>query len=401
LTFYFDNSATTKIKPEVLKEMMPYLTEEYGNPSSLYGIGRSAKKAIDIARDKVANLINCDKNEIYFTGGGTESDNTALKGIAYRAKEKWNKKFDNKTEEIAENNTKNKIKKNHIITSKIEHHAILETCKSLEKEEFDITYLDVDKDGMINLQELENAIKEETFLISIMFANNEIGTIEPIEKIAKLAKHKNIIFHTDAVQAIGNVPINVKELGIDMLSLSGHKIHAPKGVGALYVRKGIEFDSFMKGGHQERNKRAGTENLAGIVGLGKACELAKENMEYHIRHVRGLRDYFIEQISKNIENIRINGSMEHRLPGNANISFIGIDSTALLLELDKQGICCSSGSACNSREATPSHVLTAIGLDSEMEKSTLRFTFGEFNTKTEVEYLIQKIKQCETKLKII
>ena len=401
MTFYFDNSATTKIKPEVLKEMMPYLTEEYGNPSSLYGIGRSAKKAIDIARDKVANLINCDKNEIYFTGGGTESDNTALKGIAYKAKEEWNKNFDNKTEEIAENNTKNKIKKNHIITSKIEHHAILETCKSLEKEEFDITYLDVDKDGMINLQELENAIKEETFLISIMFANNEIGTIEPIEKIAKLAKHKNIIFHTDAVQAIGNVPINVKELGIDMLSLSGHKIHAPKGVGALYVRKDIEFDSFMKGGHQERNKRAGTENLAGIVGLGKACELAKENMEYHIRHVRGLRDYFIEQISKNIENIRINGSMEHRLPGNANISFIGIDSTALLLELDKQGICCSSGSACNSREATPSHVLTAIGLDSEMAKSTLRFTFGEFNTKTEVEYLIQKIKQCETKLKII
>ena len=386
MTFYFDNSATTKIKPEVLKEMMPYLTEEYGNPSSLYGIGRSAKKAIDIARDKVANLINCDKNEIYFTGGGTESDNTALKGIAYRAKEEWNKDSN---------------KKNHIITSKIEHHAILETCKSLEKEEFDITYLDVDKDGMINLQELENAIKEETFLISIMFANNEIGTIEPIEKIAKLAKHKNIIFHTDAVQAIGNVPINVKELGIDMLSLSGHKIHAPKGVGALYVRKDIEFDSFMKGGHQERNKRAGTENLAGIVGLGKACELAKENMDYHIRHVRGLRDYFIEQISKNIENIRINGSMKHRLPGNANISFIGIDSTALLLELDKQGICCSSGSACNSREATPSHVLTAIGLDSEMAKSTLRFTFGEFNTKTEVEYLIQKIKQCETKLKIV
>ncbi len=403
MTFYFDNAATTKIKPEVLSEMMPYLREEYGNPSSLYGIGRSAKRAIDSAREKVANLINCDKNEIYFTGCGTESDNTALKGIAYRYKEMWDKdaenQIENQGEEITENIIDNKIKKNHIITTKIEHHAILESCKSLEKHGFEITYLDVDKDGLINLKELENAIKEETILISIMFANNEIGTIQPIKEIAKIAKQKNVIFHTDAVQAVGNVPIDVKEMGIDMLSLSGHKIHAPKGIGALYVRKGIEFDSFMNGGHQEKNKRAGTENLAGIVGLGKACELAKENLEYHIKHVRGLRDYYIEQVLKNIKNVKINGSMKYRLPGNANISFIGIDSTALLLELDKAGVCCSSGSACNSSEATPSHVLTAIGLDSETAKSALRVTFGEFNTRAEVDYLLQNLKQCVMKLR--
>lgn len=377
MTFYFDNAATTKIKPEVLREMKPYLTEEYGNPSSLYCIGRSAKKAIDTARGKVAELINGEKNEIYFTGCGTESDNTALKGIAYKYKEKGN----------------------HIITTKIEHHAILESCKTLEKQGFEVTYLNVNKDGLVDLKEIENSITDKTILISIMFANNEIGTIQPIEDIAKISKQKKVIFHTDAVQAVGNIPIDVKEMGIDMLSLSGHKIHAPKGVGALYVRKGIDFDSFMNGGHQERNKRAGTENLAGIVGLGKACELAKENLEYHIKHVRGLRDYFVEQVLKDIKNIKINGSMECRLPGNANISFLGIDSTALLLELDKEGICCSSGSACNSSEATPSHVLTAIGLDNETAKSSLRVTFGEFNTKAEVEYLIQKIKQCETKLK--
>ena len=382
MTFYFDNAATTKIKPEVLSEMMPYLREEYGNPSSLYGIGRSAKRAIENARKQVADLINCDKNEIYFTGCGTESDNTALKGIAYKFKEKWDKEI-----------------KNHIITTKIEHHAILESCKNLEQQGFEITYLDVDKDGLINLQKLENAIKEETILISIMFANNEIGTIEPIKEIAKIAKQRNIIFHTDAVQAVGNIPLNVKEMGIDMLSLSGHKIHAPKGIGALYVRKEIEFEPFMNGGHQEKNKRAGTENLTGIVGLGKACELAKDNLEYHIKHVCRLRDYFIEQVMKNIENVKINGSMEYRLPGNANISFLGIDSTALLLELDKKGICCSSGSACNSGETNPSHVLTAIGLDSETAKSALRVTLGEFNTRAEVEYLVQNLIECVEKLK--
>lgn len=377
MTFYFDNAATTKIKPEVLKEMMPYLTEEYGNPSSLYGIGRNAKKAIDNSRNKVAELINCDKNEIYFTSCGTESDNTAIKGIANRYKEKGN----------------------HIITTKIEHHAILESCEELEKQGFDVTYLNVDENGIVDLQELENAITDQTILISVMFANNEIGTIQPIKQISEIAKNKNILFHTDAVQAVGNCPIDVKEMGIDLLSMSGHKIYAPKGIGALYVKKGIEFDKFMNGGHQEKNKRAGTENLASIVGLGKSCELSKTNMEYHIKHLKNLRDYYIEQVQKNIENIKINGSMEFRLPGNANISFIGVDSTALLLELDKKGICCSSGSACNSSETTPSHVLTAIKLDSNMAKSALRTTFGEFNTKAEVDYLIQNLIEIVNKLR--
>ena len=377
MTFYFDNAATTKIKPEVLNEMMPYLTEEYGNPSSLYSIGRSAKRAVERARTQVANLINANRNEIYFTGCGTESDNTALKGIAYGYKDKGN----------------------HIITSKIEHNAILESCKMLEKSSFKITYLNVNKDGIINLQELENSITKNTILISIMFANNEIGSIQPIKQIAKIAQKNNIVFHTDAVQAVGNVPIDVEELGIDMLSMSGHKINAPKGIGALYVRNGIEFEKFMNGGHQEKNKRAGTENLAGIVGLGKACELARTNLRYHIEYIKRLRDYYHLLVLNNINNVRINGSMESRLPGNSNISFLGVDSTALLLELDKKGICCSAGSACNSGEAVPSHVLTAIGLDSEISKSALRVTFGDNNSKEEVEYLVENIKKSVQKLR--
>ena len=377
MTFYFDNAATTKIKPEVLNEMMPYLTEEYGNPSSLYSIGRSAKRAVERARTQVANLINANRNEIYFTGCGTESDNTALKGIAYGYKDKGN----------------------HIITSKIEHNAILESCKMLEKNGFKITYLNVDKDGIINLQELENSITKNTILISIMFANNEIGSIQPIKQIAKIAKQNNIVLHTDAVQAVGNVPIDVEELGIDMLSMSGHKINAPKGIGALYVRSGIEFEKFMNGGHQEKNKRAGTENLAGIVGLGKACELARTNLRYHIEYIKRLRDYYHLLVLNNINNVKINGSIENRLPGNSNISFLGVDSTALLLELDKKGICCSAGSACNSGEAVPSHVLTAIGLDSEISKSALRVTFGDNNSKEEVEYLVENIKKSVQKLR--
>lgn len=377
MTFYFDNAATTKIKPEVLNEMMPYLTEEYGNPSSLYSIGRSAKRAVERARTQVANLINANRNEIYFTGCGTESDNTALKGIASRYKEKGN----------------------HIITSKIEHNAILESCKILEKKGFKITYLNVDKNGIINIQELENAITKNTILISIMFANNEIGTIEPIKKIAKIARNNNIIFHTDAVQAVGNVPIDVEELGIDMLSISGHKICAPKGIGALYVRNGIEFEKFMNGGHQEKDKRAGTENLTGIVGLGKACEIARANLRYHMEYVKKLRDYYHMLVLNNMDNVKINGSIENRLPGNSNISFIGVDSTALLLELDKKGICCSAGSACNSGESVPSHVLTAIGLDNENAKSALRVTFGDNNTKEEVEYLVENLKKCAKELR--
>lgn len=369
MIYYFDNAATTKIKPEVLNAMIPYLSKEYGNPSSLYSIGRNAKRAIEDAREKVAKLINANKNEIYFTSCGSESDNTAIKGIAYRYKGKGN----------------------HIITSKIEHHAILESCKDLEKKGFKITYLNVNENGIVDLNELEESINDKTILISIMFANNEIGTIQPIEKIAKIAKSHNIIFHTDAVQAAGNIPIDVKDMGIDMLSISGHKINAPKGVGALYVKQGIEFDKFMNGGHQERNKRAGTENLAEIVGFGKACEIAKNNIQNHNKYLKELRDYFISELMKTEKNIKINGSMKNRLPGNMNISIKGVDATKLLLELDKKGICISTGSACNSGETTPSHVLTAIGLKSDDAKSAIRVTFGENNTKEEIDFLIENI----------
>ncbi len=376
-TYYFDNGATTKVKKEVLDEMMPYFNEEYGNPSSVYFLARDAKKGIEDAREKVANLIGAKKQEIYFVGCGSEADNTALKGIAYQ----------------------NRNKGNHIITTKIEHPAILDTCKFLEKQGFEITYLNVDEQGFINLNELRNSIKKETILISVMFANNEIGTIEPIEEIALIAKEKNIVFHTDAVQAVGNVKINVQEMGIDMLSLSSHKIYGPKGVGALYVREGIEFEKFINGGHQERNKRAGTENTAGIVGLGKAAELAKLNLETHIQNMKYLRNYYIEEVQKNISNIKINGPLNARLSGNSNISFIGVNANDLLLELDNVGICASSGSACTSNDPTPSHVLTAIGLNSEQIKGALRITFGEFNTKEEVDYLIQNLKKEIQKLR--
>lgn len=379
MIIYFDNAATTKVKDEVFKEMVPYLTQEYGNPSSIYNIGRKAKKAIEEAREKVAKLIGADKNDIYFTSCGSESDNTALKGIAYN----------------------NKNKGNHIITSKIEHHAILESCKQLENQGFEVTYINVNKDGIIDLEELRNAIKENTILISIMFANNEIGTIQPIEEIAKIAKEKNIIFHTDAVQAVGNVPINVKDMDIDMLSLSGHKIYGPKGIGALYVKKGIEFTKFMNGGHQEKNKRAGTENVASIVGLGKACELSEIGLKQHIKHLEELRDYYNKEIQNRIEDVKINGTMEKRLPGNSNISFKGIDAGGLLLELDKKGICASSGSACTSGEAKPSHVLTAIGLEQEYIQGALRITIGEFNTKAQIDYLVENLVEDVNKLRKI
>ncbi|MCI9063560.1 MAG: cysteine desulfurase NifS [Clostridia bacterium] len=379
MIIYFDNAATTKVKKEVFDAMTPYFCDEYGNPSSMYNIGRRAKRAIEEAREKVAGLIGADKHEIYFTGCGSESDNTALKGIAY----------------------KNREKGNHIITTKIEHHAILESCKQLEKQGFEITYLNVDKDGLIDLEELENAITEKTILISIMFANNEIGTIEPIEKIAKIAKEKNIIFHTDAVQAIGNIEIDVKKVGIDMLSMSGHKIYGPKGIGALYVKKGIEFEKFISGGHQERNKRAGTENVAGIVGMGKACELAKYNLDEHINNLRQLRDYYVKQVEEKISDIKINGSIGQRLPGNSNISFKGVDAEALLLELDKRGICASSGSACTSGDTQVSHVLSAIGLSEDYSKGALRVTFGEFNTKAQVDYLVENLVESVRKLRNI
>ncbi len=368
---YFDNSATTKIKEEVLKEMFPYLSIQYGNPSSIYSIGRNAKRAVEEARKRVAAIINCRPEEIYFTSCGSESDNTALKGIAYANQEKGK----------------------HIITSKIEHPAILNTCENLQKHGFEVSYVGVNKDGIINLEELKNLIRKDTVLISIMFANNEIGTIQPIEEIAKIAHKNNILFHTDAVQAVGNIPINVEKMGIDMLSLSGHKIYAPKGIGALYIKKGIEFERFMDGGHQEKNKRAGTENVAQIVGLGKACQIANQDLENYQEKLRGLRNYCLEKIKENIPNIHINGTMEKRLPGNINISFKGIDSNELLFRLDEFGICASGGSACSSGDNSPSHVLTAIGTPSELEKSAIRFTFGDFNTKEDVDYLVKVLSE--------
>lgn len=366
---YFDNSATTRVKDEVFKEMIPYLSIEYGNPSSLYSIGRSAKRAISEARRRVASLINCSPEEIYFTSCGSESDNTALKGIAYANKEKGN----------------------HIITSKIEHPAILNSCKSLENKGFKISYIDVDKDGMLNLEKLESEITDQTTLISIMYANNEIGTIEPVKEIAQIAHSHGIIFHTDAVQAVGNIPIDVRKMNIDMLSLSGHKLYAPKGIGALYVKSGIEFKRFMDGGHQEKNKRSGTENVAEIVALGKACQIAEKNIEQYQRKLKNLRDNCLNKIQEKIPDIYINGTMERRLPGNINISFKDLNSGELLLRLDEVGICASGGSACSSKEASPSHVLTAIGLPSELSKGALRLTFGDYNSIEDVEYLVENL----------
>lgn len=366
---YFDNSATTRVKDEVFKEMIPYLSIEYGNPSSLYSIGRSAKRAISEARRRVASLINCSPEEIYFTSCGSESDNTALKGIAYANKEKGN----------------------HIITSKIEHPAILNSCKNLENKGFKISYIDVDKDGMLNLEKLESEITDQTVLISIMYANNEIGTIEPIKEIAQIAHSHGIIFHTDAVQAVGNIPIDVKKMNIDMLSLSGHKLYAPKGIGALYVKSGIEFERFMDGGHQEKNKRSGTENVAEIVALGKACQIAEKNIEQYQQKLKKLRDYCLKKIQEKIPDIHINGTMERRLPGNINISFKDLNSGELLLRLDEVGICASGGSACSSKEASPSHVLTAIGLPSELSKGALRLTFGDYNSIEDVDYLVENL----------
>ena len=368
---YFDNAATTKVKKEVIDKMFPYFVESYGNPSSLYILGRTAKVGIEEARKHVADLINCDKNEIYFTSGGTESDNTALKGIMYL----------------------NKNKGKHVITTKIEHHAILNTCKTLEENGYKVTYLNVGKDGIIQLEELVNAITEDTVLISVMFANNEIGSVQPIQKIGEIAKEKGIIFHTDAVQACGNVKIDVKKMNIDMLSLSGHKIGAPKGIGALYVNKNIEFKNLIDGGHQERDKRAGTENVPGMIGLGEACKIAKNNMENHINQLKVLRNIFVSEIQKQIPDIKINGSIEQRLPGNSNISFKGVNGNALLMRLDEKGICASAGSACSSGSSMPSHVLTAIGLTSEYAEGTLRVTFGDENTKEDVEYLVDNLIQ--------
>ena len=376
---YFDNSATTKLDEEVLKEMMPYLKEHYGNASSIYKIGRQSKEAIEEAREKVAKVLNCETDEIYFTAGGSESDNTAIRGIAY--------KYQNKGK--------------HIITSKIEHPAVLDTCRQLEKEGYEVTYLNVKNDGIIDLEELKQAIKPETILITIMFANNEIGTIQPIKEIGKIAKEHNIIFHTDAVQAVGSELIDVKNMNIDALSMSAHKFYGPKGIGVLYVRKNVEFQKFINGGHQERNKRAGTENVPAIVGLGKAIEIAYKNLNEHTDKIRKLRDYYISEVQKRIPDITINGNMEERLPGNSNISFKNVDGESLLINLDLKGIYASSGSACTSGSLDPSHVLIAIGLSNELAHSSLRVTIGKYNTKEEVDYLLENLEQVVKKIRNI
>ncbi len=368
---YFDHAATTPVKDEVLQEMLPYFTNNFGNPSSIYSIGRRSKKAVENARTKVAKAIGCQEKEIYFTSCGSESDNLAVKGVAFA----------------------NKNKGNHIITSKIEHPAILNTCKNLEENGFEVTYLNVDENGFIDLQELKNSIKPETILISIMFANNEIGTIQPIKEISKIAKDLEIIFHTDCVQAVGNVKIDVNKFGIDLLSMSAHKFYGPKGIGALYVRNGIEFTRIQDGGHQEKNKRAGTENVAGIVGLGKAIEIADNNLENYNSKLLKLRNYFIREITSKYDNVKINGDLKQRLPGNINISFPGIDAEELLLKLDNQGICASAGSACSSGSTQPSHVLTAIGLSEEYATGSLRITLGEENTIDDVKFLINCIEK--------
>jgi len=366
---YMDYSATTYVKPEVLEEMLPYFTEKFGNPSSFYGISRVTKMAIDKAREQVAKALNCLPSEVYFTGGGSEADNWAIKGIA----------------------SAHKNKGNHIITTKVEHHAVLHTCAYLEKNGFDVTYLDVDKEGFINLEDLKNAITDKTILVSIMFANNEIGTIQPIKEIGEICREKKVLFHTDAVQAVGNVPVDVNEMNIDMLSLAGHKIYGPKGIGVLYIKKGIKIDNLIHGGAQEKNRRAGTENIAAIVGLGKALQLATDNLEEHMKKLTLLRDKLMDGLLK-VPYTRLNGPKgDKRLPGNVNICFRFIEGESILLSLDFKGVCASSGSACTSGSLDPSHVLLAIGLPHEIAHGSLRLTMGEGSTEEDVDYVLDVV----------
>ncbi|MFY9612670.1 MAG: cysteine desulfurase NifS, partial [Tissierellaceae bacterium] len=361
--------ATTPVKEEVLEAMLPYFTEKYGNPSSVYSLGSESKVAVEKAREQVAKALGADKKEIFFTASGSESDNWAIKGIAYNRRNKGN----------------------HIITSKIEHHAVLNTCKYLEKQGFEVTYLNVDSDGVVDLEELKNSIKDTTILITIMFANNEIGTIQPIKEIGQIAKENDIVFHTDAVQAVGSVEIDVKDLNVDLLSLSAHKFHGPKGIGVLYVRQGVRLDNLIHGGGQERSKRAGTENVASIVGLGKAIELATGNLEEKNKKLSALRDSLIEKIESKIDYVKLNGHRTKRLPGNVNVSFQFIEGESLLLMLDMNKIAGSSGSACTSGALDPSHVLLAIGLDHETAHGSLRLSLSEFNTEEEIDFVVEKL----------
>ncbi|EEX22243.1 cysteine desulfurase NifS [Blautia hansenii DSM 20583] len=374
---YLDNAATTKTSQEVVDAMLPYFTENYGNASSIYEVGQRSKEAITTAREDIAKVLGAKTEEIYFTAGGSEADNWALKA-AFEAYSK---------------------KGNHIITTKIEHHAILHTCEYLEKKGAEITYLDVDENGLVNLDELQKAIRPETILISIMFANNEIGTIEPVKEIGMIAKEHGVLFHTDAVQAFGQVPIDVDEMNIDMLSSSAHKINGPKGIGFLYIRKGVKIRSFVHGGAQERKRRAGTENVPGIVGYGVAAKRAAETMEVRTAKERELRDYFIDRVLKEIPYVKLNGDPVKRLPNNINLSFRFVEGESLLIMLDMKGIAASSGSACTSGSLDPSHVLLAIGLPHEIAHGSLRLTLGEDTTKEDLDYTLEQLKEIIGKLR--
>lgn len=376
-TIYLDNAATTKVDKEVVDVMLPYFSEIYCNPSSIYSFAGKATKAVADARSQIAASIGANQSEIYFTGGGSESDNWALKAIAESYKDKGK----------------------HIITSKIEHHAILHTCEWLEKQGFEITYLDTDEEGIVHPETLESAIREDTILVSVMFANNEIGTIEPVKELGSIAHKHGALFHTDAVQAFGHVPIDVNEMNIDLLSASGHKFNGPKGIGLLYIRKGIKIKSFIHGGAQERSLRAGTHNVPGIVGMAKACEIAHNKMQERIEYETNLRDYLIERVLNEVPYARLNGARDTRLPNNVNFCFRFIEGESLLILLDQAGICGSSGSACTSGSLDPSHVLLAIGLPHEIAHGSLRLTLSDETTKEDIDYTIEKVKEIVERLR--
>ncbi|MEA2035696.1 MAG: cysteine desulfurase NifS [Euryarchaeota archaeon] len=378
-TIYMDHSATTPTHPEVVKEMLPYFTEHFGNPSSLYRIARESKFAVSKARKQVADVLGCTPDEIFFTAGGTESDNWAIKGAAFA----------------------NKDKGNHIITTKIEHHAVLHTCEYLKKEGFEITYLPVNEYGIVDPDVLRKSITDRTILISVMMANNEIGTIQPIKEIGEIARGKNIYFHTDAVQAIGNVEIDVHEMKIDMLSLSAHKFYGPKGTGALYIRKGINIDSFIHGGSQENGHRAGTENLPGIIGLGYAIERATQNISEHNEKISFMRDRLLDGIIERIPDVYLNGHPKQRLSNNINISVRGIDGEALLVMLDLKGVCVSTGSACSSGEESESHVLSAISVPLRLARGSVRLTLGNENTKEDIDYVLDVLPPIVSRLRAL
>lgn len=372
---YLDNAASTQIHPEVIEEMIPFLKEQYGNPSSIHRLGRLSHKAIQNARKKIADLIHCKPEEILLTSGGTESNNTALFGIA------------------------NSNSKKYIITSSIEHEAILEPCKKLEKEGSEITYVPVNSDGLVNSEKIGESISKDTCLVTIMFANNEVGTIQPIKEISKICKENKVIFHTDAIQAVGKVDINVKELDLDLLSLSSHKINGPKGVGALYIKKGIQIDPFILGGGQENGLRSGTENVASIVGFGKACQLAKENMESNISNFTSLKDSLVSKITKQISHVTFNGHKEKRIPNNAHFTFLGVNGEDLIIKLDENGIAASTGSACSVRVQKASHVLKAMGFDHEQITGSLRLTVGISNNESEIEKTVEILKKVVKELR--